>query len=136
MASRGGKSIGGRLLSSRTLFFISLFILIFFSFNLAKELINRKDLQNDIDKLQSEMDGLAGKNTELTSLIDYFKSLDFVENEARTKLNLRKPGEKIIIVPEAGETPGLQAKAQKLSLENNGEGNPQKWWNYFFENQY
>jgi len=135
MASRGGKSIGSWLLSSKVLFFISLFILILFSFNLAKELINRKDLQNDIDKLQSEIDGLEGKNKELGNLIEYFKSLDFVENEARTKLNLRKPGEKIIIVPEEGEAPGIQSNIQKLSLENNTAANPQKWWNYFFENK-
>lgn len=93
-------------------------------------------MQNDIDKLQSEIDGLEGKNKELGNLIEYFKSLDFVENEARTKLNLRKPGEKIIIVPEEGETPGVQSNIQKLSLENNMAGNPKKWWNYFFENKY
>src|SRR3989338_5352459 len=135
MEARSPHGIGKFLASSKVLFFVSLFILIFFSVNLTKEVINRKDLQQDVDKLEAEINGLESRNKELSDLIGYFKSLDFVEEEARTKLNLRKPGENIIIVPEeAGVIAGTnQDYSTILEAEVEILSNAQKWWNYFFK---
>ena len=128
------RSIGKRILSSKVLLLVSLFILIFFSINLSREIINRRDLQKDIDKLQTEINNLESRNTELASLIEYFKSMDFVEEVARTKLNLRKPGEHIIIVPEEQvEESGLTKQLTSLiKTEIKTVSNPKRWWSYFF----
>ena len=138
MVQYNRKSVGRFLASSKILFFVSLFILIFFSVNLVKELINRKDLKEDISNLQAEINELESGNQELSSLINYFKSLDFVGNEARTKLNLRKPGEKIIIVPEEAEglTEETDDYSNILKTEVDSLSNPQRWWNYFFKVAY
>ena len=135
MVSGNYQGIGKFLASSKVLFLISLFILIFFSVNLTKEIIDRKDLQGDIAKLEEEITGLESRNEELAGLIDYFKSLDFVENEARTKLNLRKPGEQIIIVPEEAAviSEASQSAATILGDQFAGLPNPTKWRNYFFK---
>lgn len=129
--------LGKRILKSKILLIISLLVLIFFTVNLSREVINRRDLQGEINALQEKIDSLKSRNTELVGLIEYFKTLDFVETEARTKLNLRKPGESIIIVPEAGD---LKGEAQDATNEPTfittivkGIPNSQKWWNYFFE---
>lgn len=131
------RGLGKRILSSKVLLLISLFILIYFSVNLIKEVINRRDLQREVNKLQAEIDGLEGRNKELGSLIEYFKTMDFVEKEARLKLNLRKPGEHIIIVPEEKEE-DTKPEGQVSSLikaEIKTASNPQRWLNYFFESK-
>src|SRR3989344_3481683 len=116
-------SFGRRLLGSKILFLVSLFILIFFSVNLTREIINRRDLEKDIKKLEEEMGGLAARNQELGGLIEYFKTMDFVEEEARTKLNLRKTGEPFLFSPLASLS-GSEAKPSS---------NWERWLNYFFK---
>jgi len=130
--------LGKRILKSKILLIISLLVLLFFTVNLSREIINRRDLQGEISALQEKIDGLKSRNTELVGLIEYFKTPDFVETEARTKLNLKKPGETIIIVPEPGEL-----KDENKNITNEPAfitatvvkeiSNPQKWWNYFLE---
>lgn len=130
---------GKRFFSSKWLLLASLFILIFFSVNLVREFLNRRDLDKDINVLQEQINSLEGKNQELAGLIDYFKSLDFVEKEARTKLNLRKPGEQIIIVPKpetatASNPDFLTGNAFSLAVsEIKSLTNPERWWQYFFK---
>lgn len=128
-----------RILASKALFLVSLAVLLFFSVNLAREIFNRRDLEKDITGIKEEIDALSGRNQELSGLIEYYKSADFVEEVARTKLNLKKEGEKIIIVPEeqdraAGEqsefAPVMQ---QRLTLDS--RPNPVRWWQYFFKNE-
>ncbi len=128
-------NIGRQLLGSKILLGISILILVFFSFNLINEIINRRDLQNDISVLEDEINQLNNKNQELSSLIGYFESLDFVEEEARTKLNLRKPGEKIIIVNEEENIEETEKLFDTSLLTTDNIihlTNPERWWNYFF----
>ncbi|MBU1037365.1 septum formation initiator family protein [Patescibacteria group bacterium] len=130
--------LGKRILSSKFLLLLSLFILIFFSVNLVKEVINRRDLKKEVNKLQGEINNLEEKNKELADLIGYFESIEFVETEARTKLNLRKPGEKIIIIPEEGTPTSTEEKITSapenlIASQAGALSNPQKWWNYFFK---
>ncbi len=132
------KDLGRKILSSKLLLIISLVILIFFSTNLVKAIINRRDLAKDIKALQGEIDSLETKNQELAGLIEYFQSLDFVEREARTKLNLKKPGEKIIIITNK-ETATSNANvipassSSFITSEVKSLTNLERWWNYFFK---
>ena len=128
---------GRQILSSKILLILSLVILIFFSTNLVKQVINRRDLQKEVSALEEEINRLQGRNQELDSLIGYFESLDFVEKEARTKLNLRKPGEQIIIVEEEPAESRLTESVKDVPVDLvSGEivilTNAEKWWNYFF----
>ncbi|MBT3690076.1 septum formation initiator family protein [bacterium] len=128
-------NIGKQLFNSKSLLFVSLLILVFFSFNLINEVINRRELQSDIKALDEEISKLENKNQELSSLIGYFETLDFVEKEARTKLNLRKPGEKIIVITEDELTEDNESFFDSAVLTSANIihlTNPQKWWNYFF----
>lgn len=132
-------NLGKRILSSKILLLISLLILIFFSTNLVKEIINRRDLKKEISSLAEEINRLEGRNQELSSMIEYFKSIDFVEKEARTKLNLRKPGEKIIIVaeeetPTSTVEPVSESSPRLITAPVKTLSNPERWWNYFFKN--
>jgi len=127
-------------LASKALFLVSMGILLFFSVNSAREIINRRDLEKEIRGLEEQISGLSGRNQELGGLIDYFKTNDFVEEVARTKLNLKKEGEKIIIVPEEKERSGQPGDQEFVAvlqeqIKHDYQPNPVKWWNYFFQNQ-
>lgn len=126
-----------RVIKSKALFLFSLFVLIFFTFNLTKEIINKRELQKEIGKFKTEIESLASGNQELSELIAKYQSLEFVESEARTKLSLKKTGENILIVPESG-TEAANRLLTLADLENDyasRESNPQKWWQYFFNNE-
>lgn len=135
----GNKNLGRRFLSSKILLFASLFVLIFFSFNLASEIINRHDLQKEINKFQAEFNDLSKSNQDISGSIEYLKTLDFVEKEARTKLNLKKPGEQIIIVPEEkilGKSSASMPLTGNLANQAVSQPNYLNWWNYFFNQLY
>jgi len=131
--------LGKRLFASKIFLIVSLLILIFFSTNLIKEIINRRDLKKEVGSLQDEINYLENRNQDLAKLIDYFEGLDFVEKEARTKLNLRKPGEQIIIVNEDEplEIADNNSQAEIINnfMANDAEHftNSERWWNYFFK---
>jgi len=81
-----------------------------------------KDLENKIEELKTS-------NEELAGLKEYFKSEEFLEKEARLKLNLTKPGEKLIIIKQIEEDLEEFEQEQGLAREIS---NIQKWWQYFF----
>lgn len=117
----------------------SLVIMVFTSVQLVKELLNKRELQKNIDELSVKVNELKKRNSDLSSMINYFQSMEFVEQEARTKLNFRKPGENIIIVAgsmENGEGQTVTDGEISLTTEENAllnkKTNPQKWWDYFF----
>jgi cell division protein FtsB len=60
-----------------------------------------------LDHSQKEILGLKQEKKELEQTIEYKKSDDFVEKEARNALSMVKPGEEIYIYPEE------QSKAEK-----------------------
>lgn len=82
-----------------------------------------KDLENKIEELKTS-------NEELAGLEEYFQSEEFLEKEARLKLNLTKPGEKLIIIKQIEEDLEEFEQEQGLAKELS---NIQKWWQYFFE---
>ena len=89
-------------------------------------------MDSQISQLQGQIDTLQSRNGQLNGLIDYFKTNDFVEQEARTKLNLRKPGEQIIIVPESASAKLNNQFALPKGFQITSGANPQKWLAYFF----
>jgi len=110
-------------------------MVVFFCYASIRDYYNQDDLREDIDKLDQQIDSLKVEQTDLQDTLQYVQSDDFIEIEARTKLNLRKPGEKIIIVSNSEEIAGL-TKSEQIgirSLLEPTESNYQHWWQYFFE---
>ena len=81
-----------------------------------------------MNALEQEIAKLENKNLELTELLGYLKSDDFVEQEAREKLNMRKSGERVMLVPKA-ENPETLAGPVSGAAEIK---NWRLWLGYFF----
>lgn len=119
-----------KIFSSKLFFLVGIIILIFISISLGKEVLRRQAVNADIGKLQSEVDALAARNAELADLITYLNSENWQEREARTKLNLQKPGETIVITSENINT-SSQIEQTATAHAAPQLPNPQKWLNYF-----
>ncbi len=91
------------------------------------ELYRQKvEVDNEIARLQQQADTLNHDNQQLSELIKYLDTPEFQEKEAREKLNLKREGEQVVILPE-DDGNGHVAGAAEQELSN-----PQKWFNYFF----
>ncbi len=93
-------------------------------------------VDNEIKTLEQKAQDLEGKKNELADMAMKMQSQDFIEQEARAKLGLQKPGEKVVVLEGVsvgqatwkGSQPAADAKAADLY-----ESNPHKWWRYFTE---
>ena len=82
----------------------------------------------EIKRLQQQIDELQKNNSDAAEMEKYFQSQEFLEKEAKLKLNLVREGEKLIIVKQEENLPSgesAQNKTENIS-------NIKKWWLYFF----
>ena len=122
------------LFSKIFLIFIGL-CLIYLGISTVKETYKRYTLKKEISRLKQKINSLEEKNNKLKELISYFDKESFLEKQARIKLNLKKPGEKVIIIPEPQkEKQEHKEILPKKELKDVSEPNWKKWWNYFFKN--
>lgn len=120
-----------RFFTSR-LFFVVIFSVIgLVIFGSIRTYYQDYKVKQEIASLQSEVVQLQKKKFQSMELLEYVTSNAFVEEKARTELNLKKPGEHVLIIPtlhsqqEQKQVPGAaSASGQNLS-------NPIKWWYYF-----
>src|SRR3989338_9205276 len=92
------ESIWKRILSLRSVFIINILILFVVTLGLGRTYWNNYQLKKEIQALETEARELEAKNIEIGKLKSYFESKDFLEEEARLKLGLQKPGEETVIV--------------------------------------
>ncbi|KKS69934.1 MAG: hypothetical protein UV40_C0010G0008 [Parcubacteria group bacterium GW2011_GWA1_42_7] len=125
--------------SFKLLLFLLLLIFIWFGLQLVRLTYKRHELNKEINNLKSEVERLEKSSGDLSQLMNYFNSADFLEREAKEKLNLKKEGENVVVVPEAAivqrinqESQTDSAKAEDKEEKKEEDGNPVKWWKYFF----
>ena len=117
-----------QLLSSKLAIF-SLIILLAFFVNLKfKQWQNQRQIEKQMQELQSQAQTLQKKNDELNQSLQYLNSPDFKERVARQQLGLKKEGEQVYSFGQPTATTTDQSSAKKQS-------NASKWWDYFFDSE-
>ncbi len=110
--------------------FFTIFLLVLLVFSLAKvgkEALLRYEIKQEISSLEGKLSDVQGKTDKMNQLINYLKTDDYVEKQAREKLNLGAPGEKQINL--------TNDDGQAIVAVGSGDtktSNPIKWFNYFF----
>lgn len=120
-----------RVIRSRSFAVTMIIGIAILSVSLAKEIIRKVQIRQQISELEREIGTLEQHNQELNNLLAYFNSSTFQEKEAKVKLNLTAPGETVVVLPDTG----LAAEAESTAVAiSNSEptSNVQKWINYFF----
>jgi cell division protein FtsB len=96
---------------------------------LGRESYINYQTDREIKGLQNKIEELKKNNAELSEMEKYFQSEEFLEKEARLKLNLIRDGEKLIIVKEDENNLTKESNSVK---ETENVSNFRKWWKYFF----
>jgi len=129
-----------KILASRLFFFGVMLILVILSVKVGRESYRKYQLNREINELKAEIERLEGKNQQLSRLMEDLKQGFYLEKEGRRRLNLKKEGEKVVILPdslwasaeEASSKSGLDFPEEKEEVP--GEiPNYWKWWEYFFK---
>lgn len=114
--------------------FFILVIIALFGYVLSKEIRKKNQVKNEIDSLRREAENIKKENMAMEERISYLNSQDYQEREARERLSLQSPDEKVVIF-----SPGPEKKeiiSNEIISIPNAKSNPlpnyQKWWNYFF----
>lgn len=136
------------VLRSKVFLVLGVILLLFMSIATLQEIQKKHSVDQEIETLRNEIAALENQNAELSGLIDYLKTDDFVEKEGRTKLGLAKSGEQVVVVSREGsveaedgmilDTAIADEGAGELALAGEVEGgvsNARHWWVYFFGKQ-
>jgi len=130
-----------RLLSSRTFLLVNFIILAFLFFSFGREFARNYMIRQEIDELTTEKEALEAENLELSSFMSSVQTETYIEQEARIKLGLSKPGEKVVILSDSqveNSTEGdgsldLNKVDNFFVPDPSSLANPLKWWYYFFD---
>ena len=66
-------------------------------------MVEMYNVQDEMKNIKAQMQELQAKNVELRQKVEQLSSDAYIEREAREKLGLVKPGEKIILEAKPGE---------------------------------
>jgi len=119
---------------------ISLILTILFLFGLSRELMNRHEINKQVKNLDKQIKELVGENQQLSQMIGSLQGTDFIEKEARLKLGLQKPGEKVAIIKRDNTAASTLVLSEGTEISGNvvvgnkdNISKPKKWWIYFFK---
>ena len=117
------------VVSSRWFLVIALVIAVFFVFIFARAYYQDYKVRQEIESLKEEVKNLETKKIDLLNLYKYVESDEFVEEKARLELNMKKPGENVLILNNAVS----DSNDDRLFIDENKQvlNNPIKWWYYF-----
>lgn len=113
--------------------FVGLIVIVLLAFPIYKVVNKKYVIDQEIADLEKEIVDLETSNKDLKGFIGYLESDQFLEEQARLKLGLKKPGEEVIVLKnEASSTEMSEEELARQRQEN--LTNPERWWEYFFNN--
>jgi len=104
------------------------FLVLFYS--LGKQIFDSLGSSYRLDQATDEVAALQKKNTELKKKLDEVDTPEFIEEQARDKLNLSKDGETVVIIPQnqIDQVLGTQKKVEIIQQIPYWQG----WLKLFF----
>ena len=101
------------------------------SVSFVRETLRSRQIDQQIAALKTESESLRARNLQIASLNTSLGAGEFLEREARVKLNLQKEGEHVVVIqkdapPVRQALDDPQAELAKLSV-------PARWWLYFID---
>ena len=132
MVRRRSSFINKILYNQKFLTFLGLVIIILISLPLARIVSQRYKIDQEIESLGLEISELENTNQDLNKLISYLDSDQFVEEQARLNLGLKKEGENVLIIKDPTDFNKASGADDNDNLNSKNLSNPQKWFNYFF----
>ncbi len=124
------KKLLTKKLSLRLITIFGLVFVIFIAMGLVREIVNRYQINQEIERVKMEIDTLERNNQELAGLVDYLNTDSFKEIQARQNLGVQKEGETAISIESMPDNANEQVVF--VGEDDKGSSNIEKWWGYFF----
>lgn len=120
-----------RFFTSPIFLFIALGVAIFTAFTYGRAYYQNYKINQEISNLEMEVKNLEKNKLESMNILNYVMSQNYVEDSARTELNMKKPGENVIFINNLVKDEKETKKVDFLAVEEIPLKNPIKWWYYF-----
>lgn len=117
------------MLQKRFLGLIALILGIYLLYVSGKSVLSLWGASSRIENAQRNLTAARKENNELKKRLAYVKSREYLEKEARDRLNLSKEGETVVVLPSV--IPLL--KTQEAPLLKDDIPNWKKWYRLFAE---
>lgn len=118
---------------------VAIFFLV--AISTVRETYREWKIDQEIQGLEDNIERLEGKRTVLLDTIQRLQSTEALDREARTRLSMRKSGERVIMVRGLPDSTTYSwqepwpeaATSTALAAETTDPGtNPRRWFRYFF----
>lgn len=131
--SRNQENFIKRFFSSYLFLFASVIVAAMVMFSYGRTYYQDYQVRQEIKRLQEDASKLETKKIELLEALRYVQSSSFVEEKARTELNMAKVGEKTLIIQSTTNPAIHDRQTNKTVLNLKSVSNYKKWWNLFME---
>lgn len=131
--SRSQENFIKRFFSSYLFLLASVIVAFMVAFSYARTYYQDYQIRQEIKRLQEDARKLETKKIELLEALRYVQSPSFVEDKARTELNMAKVGEKALIIESTTSSTIYNRQTDKTMVNLNSVPNYMKWWNLFIE---
>jgi len=114
--------------NQRFLAFIGLVLLVLIFFPLLKTYSQKRLIEDEMSQIKEDIARYEVETEQLQEMIEYLGSEASLEAQARMNLNLKKPGETVVVIE--------RDDMQNILIENRDKevevSNLKKWKDYFF----
>lgn len=115
-----------RFVNTKTLILLGIIVVLLLLIkNIVSSILSLRQNSHIVTSLEQQEKDELQKREFLKQQLYFSKTPEFIENEAREKLGMVKPGEYIVLAPPP-------KKDEKKSVVIDNSPNWKKWWNLFF----
>ncbi|HLD21702.1 MAG TPA: septum formation initiator family protein, partial [Patescibacteria group bacterium] len=116
----------------RSKWFVAVLCIVFILLvvSVIQEGIRRVEMRHEVQQLESEVNRLTKRNSEMQDLILLLNSSTVQDKEARLKLGVQKPGESLIILPDRKNSQEIvlpDSDRIEYTVPTSFRSNPKKW---------
>jgi cell division protein FtsL len=95
----------------------------------ARLTYRRFRIAREVDRVEAEIAALERERAALEQSRSAADDIAMIERAARELLNLKREGEKVVVLLPSSDVPKDEEQSQESPKK---EGNLEKWWEYFF----
>ena len=117
--------MSSKLFQSKTALLVLLAIALFLVIGYTRAYYKNYLVKKEITRIEQEIESMEQKKLESLEILKYVMSDEFVEEKARTEMNMKKPGEHVAFMTDYREV------GQKTDRDDSRISNPKKWFRYF-----
>lgn len=119
------------LKNQRFLAFVGLVVLVLIVFPLLKTYSQKRLIEEEMAQIKADIARYEQETAQFQEMIEYLGSEQSLEAQARMNLNLKKPGETVVVIKREDEV-----ESKKLNEKEEAQmSNLKKWKEYFFSPQ-